>query len=112
MENKNEEKIKEIAQNTREKIKDFSLYKNPDTGNNALDLTGMREIIEDALKEYGDYIRQQTLEEVKGCVPEERHVEEPTHQIPDDPTVAADQAYNFCRQQTLENIENLAQNNR
>ena len=29
-----EEKIKEIAQNTREKIKDFSLYKNPDTGNN------------------------------------------------------------------------------
>ena len=64
----NEEKIKEIAQNTREKIKDFSFYKNPDTGNNALDLTGMREIIEQALKEYGEFIRQQTLDNVESKI--------------------------------------------
>ena len=96
MENKNEEKIKEIAQNTREKIKDFSLYKNPDTGNNALDLTGMREIIEDALKEYGDYIRQQTLEEVKACVGKQRYTRD-----------IESTGWNRCRQQTLENIQAL-----
>lgn len=102
-----EEKIKEIAQNTREKIKDFSLYKNPDTGNNALDLTGMREIIEDALKEYGVWVRQQTLEEVRKCVPREN-----------DKSSGKDfekmilgyftLGFNDCRQQTLENIDKLS----
>lgn len=66
-----------------------------------------------AMKEYGDYIRTQTLEEAKGCIPKEQSEEDII--IPEGVSIGEYrhceilriEGRNECREQTLTNLNLL-----
>ena len=71
------------------------------------------ENIKYAMQLYGEWVRQQTLEEVKGCVPEENAWLKTKESEVDRYGCCGEEerGWNDCRQQTIENIEKLKNKN-
>jgi len=103
-----DEKIKEMQLKVN-KLLETHTVKDKSTGEVIIIPNVLPQDITHLFQEYGNYIRQQTLEEAEKCVPEEGKNCTFSSLKMNDSGIGG---WDFCRQQTLSNLQALKDKNK